>query len=197
MEYIWLVSVATLVAGAVVGFLFGRSSIGNRRQAELSKQAESAKNELEDYKSNVSAHFEKTAELVGNLTQSYKDVHQHLAGGAQELCDPGSINLKLEPALQPKLEEEVASATEETPVEEHAETTPPEVSAEETQNASETEEKSAATTSDGEKTIEVASDESKSIDPVVKGEIEPSEEEMPKEEVTKKEALKEESSAKV
>ncbi len=120
MEYLWLVSVGTLLVGGVIGFFFGRSSLGNRKQAVLAEELESSKNELEKYKADVSEHFEKTAELVGNLTQSYKDVHQHLAGGAQNLCNLDSVDLMLAAALQPKLEQEVSSEPEktETPVEE-------------------------------------------------------------------------------
>ena len=123
MENIWLISVAALVVGAIIGFLFGRSGAGNSRQAELAEQLENAKNELESYKADVSSHFEKTAELVNNLTHSYKDVHEHLAGGAQSLCQPGTVDLALEPSLQPKLEETTESpAATDTSVDEGPET---------------------------------------------------------------------------
>ena len=32
------------------------------------------------------AHFSETSELINNLTQSYKDVHEHLADGALKLA---------------------------------------------------------------------------------------------------------------
>lgn len=104
MENIWLISIIALIVGAAIGFLMGRSGGNSNRQAELAEQLESAKTELEGYKAEVNEHFEKTASLVNNLTNSYKDVHEHLATGAQGLCTPGSIDLALEPAMHAKLE---------------------------------------------------------------------------------------------
>lgn len=111
MENLWLISVAALVVGGIIGFLFGRSGAGNSRQAELAEQLETTRNELESYKTDVANHFEKTAELVNNLTNSYQDVHQHLAGGAQNLCQPGTVDLALTPSLKPQLEESTEATT--------------------------------------------------------------------------------------
>lgn len=99
MENIWLISIVALVVGAVIGYLLGRSGGGSGRQAELAEQLEDAKRELESYRSEVTGHFEKTAQLVNGLTQSYKEVHEHLASGAQGLCQPGAIDMALEPAM--------------------------------------------------------------------------------------------------
>ncbi|MFY0677652.1 MAG: DUF1043 family protein [Neptuniibacter sp.] len=104
MENLWLISVAALVVGALIGYLMGRAGGGNN-QAEIAAQLEDTKKELEEYKAEVTTHFEKTSELVNNLTNSYKDVHEHLATGAQGLCQPGAIDMALEPAMQPKLAE--------------------------------------------------------------------------------------------
>ena len=112
MENIWLISIATLVIGGVIGFLFGRSGAGNSRQAELAEELENTRNELEGYKVEVATHFEKTAELVNNLTLSYQEVHQHLATGAQGLCQPGTVDLALEPTLTPKLNSEAPETPE-------------------------------------------------------------------------------------
>lgn len=116
MENIWLISIAALVVGAIIGYLMGRSG-GGINQAELAAQLEETKQELENYKSEVTTHFEKTAALVNNLTDSYKEVHEHLATGAQGLCQPGAIDLALEPSMQPKLSdssEEPEQQSEET-----------------------------------------------------------------------------------
>lgn len=119
MENIWLLSIAALVIGAIIGFLMGRSGGNNNKQAELAQQLENAQQELENYRAEVAEHFEKTASLVNNLTNSYKEVHEHLATGAQGLCQPGTINMALEPAMSPKLEKtdisEETSAPREKP----------------------------------------------------------------------------------
>lgn len=114
MENIWLVSIAALVVGAIIGFLMGRAGGDNNRQAELAEQLNDARTELEGYKQDVSRHFEETADLVNNLTNSYKDVHHHLAKGAQNLCQSETMAKNLETMMQPKLEE---TSTEEAPEE--------------------------------------------------------------------------------
>lgn len=121
MENIWLLSIAALAIGAVIGFLMGRSTGSNNRQAELAEQLENTQKELESYKSEVTDHFEKTAALVNNLTSSYKEVHEHLATGAQGLCQPGTIDMALEPAMTPKLES-TESELDETPASEASDT---------------------------------------------------------------------------
>ncbi|PQA46775.1 YhcB family protein, partial [Amnimonas aquatica] len=41
----------------------------------------------ERYQHDVREHFEQTASLVNELTQRYRDVHEHLVQGALTLCD--------------------------------------------------------------------------------------------------------------
>lgn len=119
MEDLWLISIISLLIGAVIGFLMGRSGNTSNRQAELTEQLDSTTKELENYKEEVNEHFEKTAALVNNLTNSYKEVHEHLATSAVGLCKAGTIDLALEPAMHAKIEsqdnesEEPAEKTEE------------------------------------------------------------------------------------
>ena len=113
MENIWLIGIAALVVGALIGYLMGRSG-GGSNQAALAEQLNDARTELETYKQDVAKHFEGTAELVNNLTNSYKDVHQHLADGAQNLCQSEAMTINLASAMQPKLENESAADTSET-----------------------------------------------------------------------------------
>jgi uncharacterized membrane-anchored protein YhcB (DUF1043 family) len=124
VENIWLISVAALVVGALIGYLMGRSGGGNN-QAEIAAQLEDTQQELENYKTEVNEHFEKTAALVNNLTNSYKEVHEHLARGAQGLCQPGSVDLSLEPAMQEKLTDESETTEAPSKEEDNAVPTPP------------------------------------------------------------------------
>lgn len=82
------IAVLCLVAGAVGGVFIGRSSSAAARQA---REAEQRVQELEQrhqqYKEDVLQHFTETGQLLNNLTRSYSEVHQHLARGADELCD--------------------------------------------------------------------------------------------------------------
>ena len=77
-----------LVIGIAAGFFFGQLDGFKRRQREeLQSKLESTQKTLAEYKQEVTAHFVKTSSLVNNLTESYKAVHEHLAGGAKVLCD--------------------------------------------------------------------------------------------------------------
>ena len=55
-----------------------------------------ARTELSSYKTSVNSHFDKTSELVNDLTQNYVKVYQHLAEGAQTLGDSRTLTNLLE-----------------------------------------------------------------------------------------------------
>src|SRR5699024_10956259 len=78
-----LAFLAGLVAGA--GLLYWLMPA--RRQASgLIRERDEAHNKLNHYRDEVDHHFLETAELVNDLTQSYRAVHQHLSQGAHGLC---------------------------------------------------------------------------------------------------------------
>jgi uncharacterized membrane-anchored protein YhcB (DUF1043 family) len=78
-----------LVFGAVISALAYRllSSSNDKIKSELN----STKNELDEYKANVNQHFDKTSELVSDLTQYYVKVYQHLMEGALNLGDSKAL----------------------------------------------------------------------------------------------------------
>lgn len=73
VENLWLMSLVALIIGGVIGFMLGRNSQPDNRQAALEEELEEAKQALENYREDVSQHFSKTANLFNNLTSSYKD----------------------------------------------------------------------------------------------------------------------------
>ncbi|MGB0734267.1 MAG: YhcB family protein, partial [Pontibacterium sp.] len=81
---LWIAVAASLAIGGLIGFLIGRSGSGASQQAALAKELEENRAELETYKRKVNDHFEETAALVGNLTDSYKAVHTHLAESSRD-----------------------------------------------------------------------------------------------------------------
>lgn len=100
---LWIIGLVALAVGGVIGYLLGRSGSDAGQRQALSSQLDAAKEELNSYKQDVTEHFEKTAELVNQLTHTYKDVHQHLASGAQSLCDSDTASLALKESMQAKL----------------------------------------------------------------------------------------------
>ena len=103
-------AVVALIVGTVIGYLLGRSGGNDSRQLELIEQLDETQRELAEYKEKVTSHFEETANLVSNLTESYKAVHQHLATSSMELCSNEDATRTLEAAIQPRLNDENAES---------------------------------------------------------------------------------------
>lgn len=94
---IWLVAVGCLAVGIVIGVvLASRMNTSPSRVQELENQIRGLKESHVEYRDNVSDHFSMTAELVQHMTESYREVYQHLATGAQDLC-PTDVASKLLP----------------------------------------------------------------------------------------------------
>ena len=95
---IWLTAIACLVIGIVIGLIFSNhlNSSASRVQ-ELENQIRDIKDNHLVYRDNVSDHFSMTADLVQHMTESYREVYQHLASGAQDLCS-NEVASKLLPA---------------------------------------------------------------------------------------------------
>lgn len=91
-----LVGAGALIVGIVIGKLVASGSSANSEMAEELKQTQA---ELEEYKEKVTEHFSKTAELVNNMTESYRDVYRHLADSADQLCGNEQFSLRLESNL--------------------------------------------------------------------------------------------------
>ena len=100
MEYVnsvWQIGIIALVAGAMIGALAYRLFAPSRKQADKIKtELDVTREELDRYKASVNQHFNKTSELVNDLTQNYVKVYQHLAEGAQTLGDSRTFTNLLE-----------------------------------------------------------------------------------------------------
>jgi len=88
-------AVACLIAGLLLGILIGqRSSKDSQRYREVERKLDQVMQEKKAYEDQVVEHFGDTARLLNTLTESYKNVHSHLANGASMLCqDTGPIAL--------------------------------------------------------------------------------------------------------
>lgn len=90
---VWLIGIGGLALGMVLGaILTNRLNNSPSRVRELEGQVRALEQRHEQYKDDVSDHFNVTAELIQQMTQSYKDVYQHLATGAQDLCSTEVAN---------------------------------------------------------------------------------------------------------
>jgi uncharacterized membrane-anchored protein YhcB (DUF1043 family) len=100
MEYVyslWQFSILALIVGAMIGALAYRLLAPSVKQTDKIKtELDQTREELNSYKASVNQHFNKTSELVNDLTQNYVKVYQHLAEGAQTLGDSKTFTNLLE-----------------------------------------------------------------------------------------------------
>ena len=91
---IMLASIIALILGALLGatgvwiWLRQRGGAGGDSVAELKK--ENAR-----FREEVNGHFVQTAELINQLTDSYKAVFDHLSEGADKLVDEDAVRERM------------------------------------------------------------------------------------------------------
>ena len=113
IENFWLFVVVVFVVGSILGFAFFTLRYRNsRRLKKLQEELDAKTEELEVYREDVSEHFLRTAELVDNLTQSYKAVYDHLEGGAYQLVGDEKFRKQLEQRKQLQLEDSFSARRE-------------------------------------------------------------------------------------
>jgi hypothetical protein len=84
---LWIVALGCLLTGCLIGaVLFKLFRADEIRVQQLESQLQQLSDEYENYKKEVHGHFSDSAILVGKLTESYREVYQHLAQGARDLC---------------------------------------------------------------------------------------------------------------
>ena len=80
-----------LLLGMGVGALIGlRMSPQGQKNRDLESKLDQAIQEKKAYEDEVVEHFSNTAGLLNKLTESYRDVHNHLAVGVTTLCQDQS-----------------------------------------------------------------------------------------------------------
>lgn len=91
-----IAGIALFVVGVGLGVLFGRrSSPAAQRQREAELKLDQVLQDKKAYEDEVVEHFTDTARLLNNLTEQYRDVHNHLAKGASSLCQGrGPVSLE-------------------------------------------------------------------------------------------------------
>jgi uncharacterized membrane-anchored protein YhcB (DUF1043 family) len=85
------------VIGLVAGLIVGASiaAIVTKSRGGSSESVASIKRENEAFRDEVNEHFVQTAELINQLTDSYKAVFDHMSEGAEKLVDPEVIRERL------------------------------------------------------------------------------------------------------
>ena len=112
--WMWIIVVAMAIGSAMWGFVVGRSGdakvvTDTKRSRDLETEVGALKNEFTTYREQVAGHFKTTADLVHQMTSSYKAVYEHLATGSQKLC-AGEAMIQMDDA--PRLETKSAPTGE-------------------------------------------------------------------------------------
>ena len=113
----WTVGILSFLLGLSLGciaayFVFSRT----RKTRQLQSELDEFKERFTDYRDTVTEHFMQTSSLVQEMTKSYRAVYEHLASGAQHLCniDPVANHLsrkKTEEIVTPQAASAIAAET--------------------------------------------------------------------------------------
>jgi uncharacterized membrane-anchored protein YhcB (DUF1043 family) len=105
-----IVAVSCLIIGALLGyFLLGRLKPGQQSRTAIEKQFSDIQKQQRDYQQQVNHHFDHTAELLNDLAESYRSVHNHIAEGAKTLHSSGISPLQPLPEGRPVLDNQSSS----------------------------------------------------------------------------------------
>ncbi|WP_426417060.1 YhcB family protein [Aestuariirhabdus sp. LZHN29] len=84
---LWVLGSTAFIGGILAGvLLYHMLRGGSPQNNRVEEQLRTMESQFKDYQDKVSDHFSTTAHLVSKLTESYKDVHEHLAASSEHLC---------------------------------------------------------------------------------------------------------------
>jgi uncharacterized membrane-anchored protein YhcB (DUF1043 family) len=86
MYMTWEYALIGLVVGIIIGAVAMR--FGNRKlrqQQALQFELEKNKTELEEYREELVSHFARSAELLDNMADDYRQLYQHMAKSSSSL----------------------------------------------------------------------------------------------------------------
>jgi len=100
-QNIIIAAAAGFFIGAVLVWIIKNTNQSNAEHLQeesetLRQEYEALKKTFADYRNNVNNHFAKTADAVDQLTDSYKNVYNHLSAGARALMDKESLQKQIE-----------------------------------------------------------------------------------------------------
>lgn len=99
-----------IMAAAAVGFYFGRNHSSDAKEKKrMESELKEKKEELEAFRNKVTNHFEKTANLFNQVSDSYQSLYEHMATSSNQLCAkppfqplPQQVDRKEETTLSPE-----------------------------------------------------------------------------------------------
>lgn len=95
----WLLYLTVFVIGGFGGYILAKARNPDNRVRELEEHLRSLQGKFDHYQEAVTQHFVTTAQLANAVTQSYREMHEHLQRGAETLCADNRRHGSGNPAL--------------------------------------------------------------------------------------------------
>ena len=84
----WTVGILGFLLGTALGCIVAWLVLSrNGKTQQLQTELNELREHFTDYRDQVTQHFMQSSTLVQAMTESYRSVYEHLASGAQHLCD--------------------------------------------------------------------------------------------------------------
>jgi uncharacterized membrane-anchored protein YhcB (DUF1043 family) len=110
-------SETTLIVLGAIGFLAAGIGLGfwfsQLRMHGKSAKVDEVQQQFDDYRREVTQHFGQTAEHFKAIGREYRELYEHMAGGADSLCDREVLDTKL--SFEPKAILESIAEEQEAP----------------------------------------------------------------------------------
>jgi hypothetical protein len=112
-NWVWVTGLITFALGIAcgAGFTYLLATNSRRRTTELQEKLDQLQQEFDGYRDQVGQHFRKTSELVQAMTDSYRNVYEHLAKGSEVLCQDPVNTPRLDFPQHTKLDTESGTDT--------------------------------------------------------------------------------------
>lgn len=90
LQLSWLSFSASIIVALIIGGLLTQLILktGGKDRLSLKRELNELKKEHQSYQINVTEHFSRTTELISELSESYKQIQDHLSRGAEEFVKP-------------------------------------------------------------------------------------------------------------
>ncbi len=109
--WMWSIGLISFAFGIAAGYAINYFlNTDSTRSEELARELDQLREETEQYRGEVAEHFQRTSELVQEMTSSYKNVYEHLASSSAKLCGDAIQ----EPQLDFTIQKEIPSAEADT-----------------------------------------------------------------------------------
>ncbi len=87
LSWTWGMGLIGFAFGVACGVGIGYLTLCNSRRSQvLQEKCDALQREFDAYRGEVGQHFQRTSQLVQKMTDSYREVYEHLATGSQALC---------------------------------------------------------------------------------------------------------------